>query len=74
MSEFDGQQTAAAPEVPSRPRLARPRLAWLLRAPPPVQQEAVGGGAAAGTPQARLGLTPGMLLTLLVADRLIFRL
>jgi len=41
-------------------------LAWLLRAPSPVQGT-VGTDAAAATPQARLGLTPGLLLTLLVA-------
>jgi MFS family permease len=41
-------------------------LAWLLRAPPPVQQGAAGASAAAATSQARLGLAPGVLLTLLV--------
>ena len=47
--------------------LTIPPLAWLLRAPPPVQQGAVGATAAAATPQARLGLAPGVLLALLVA-------
>ncbi len=47
--------------------LTIPPLAWLLRAPSPVQQGAVGASAAAATSQARLGLTPGVLLTLLVA-------
>ena len=47
--------------------LTIPPLAWLLRVPSPVQQGAVGASAAAATSQARLGLTPGALLTLLVA-------
>ena len=46
--------------------LTIPPLAWLLRAPAPVQQSAVGATAAAATPQARLGLAPGVLLALLV--------
>jgi len=47
--------------------LTIPPLAWLLRAPSPAQQGAVGAGAAAATSQARLGLAPGALLALLVA-------
>jgi MFS family permease len=47
--------------------LTIPPLAWLLRVPSPVPQGAVGASAAAATSQARLGLTPGVLLTLLVA-------
>ena len=47
--------------------LTIPPLAWLLRAPPPAQQSAVGANAAAATPEARLGFTPGVLLALLVA-------
>ncbi len=47
--------------------LTIPPLAWLLRVPSPVQQGAIGASAAAATSQARLGLTPGVLLTLLVA-------
>ncbi len=47
--------------------LTIPPLAWLPRAPSPVQQGAVGASAAAATSQARLGLSPGVLLTLLVA-------
>ena len=46
--------------------LTIPPLAWLLRAPSPVQQGATGTSAALATPQARLGLPPSMLLTLLV--------
>ncbi len=46
--------------------LTIPPLAWLLRAPPPAQQSAVGAAAPAATPQARLGLAPGVLLALLV--------
>ena len=46
--------------------LAIPPLAWMLRAPSPVQHGAIGTGAAAATSQARLGLAPGVLLTLLV--------
>ena len=42
-------------------------LAWLLRAPSPAQQGTVGMDAEAATSQARLGLAPGVLLTLLVA-------
>ena len=42
-------------------------LAWLLRAPSPVQQGPVDASTIAATSQSRLGLTPGMLLTLLVA-------
>lgn len=47
--------------------LTVPPLAWWLRGPSPVQQGAVGPGAAAATSQERLGLSPGLLLTLLVA-------
>ena len=46
--------------------LTIPPLAWMLRAPSPVQQDAIGTGAAAATSQARLGLAPSVLLTLLV--------
>jgi len=46
--------------------LTIPPLAWLLRAPSPVQQGAVGTNAAVTTSQARLGLAPGMLVTLLM--------
>lgn len=42
-----------------------PALAWLLRAPAPMQH-AVGASVAAAAPQARLGLAPGVLLALLV--------
>ena len=45
--------------------LTVPALAWLLRAPPPIQQSAVRASAVA-TSQKRLGLAPGVLLTLLV--------
>ena len=46
--------------------LTIPPLAWMLRAPSPVQQAAIGIGAAAATSQAWLGLAPGVLLTLLM--------
>ena len=46
--------------------LTVPPLAWLLRARPPVQQGAAATGTAAATSQARLGLAPGVLVTLLV--------
>ena len=45
--------------------LTVPPLAWLLRAPSPKQPGAVSGDTGATT-QARLGLAPGALLTLLV--------
>ena len=41
-------------------------LAWLLRKPAPVQQSVVMASTGAATMQARLGLTPGVLLALLV--------
>ena len=47
--------------------LSIPPLAWLLRAPSPVHQATVGASAAAATSQARLGLSPCVLLALLVA-------
>ena len=47
--------------------LTIPPLAWLLRASPAVQQGATGANAVSAAPQVRLGLTPGVLLTLLVA-------
>ena len=47
--------------------LTIPPLAWLLRMPSPVQQGAIVARAGVATAQARLGLTPGALLTLLVA-------
>ncbi len=46
--------------------LTIPPIAWLLRAPSPVQQGAVGASAGFATSQARLGLAPGVLVTLLV--------
>ena len=50
--------------------LTIPPLAWLLRAPAPAQHDAVGASAAGATLQARLGLPPNLLLTLLVASGL----
>ena len=47
--------------------LTVPPLAWLLRTPAPVQPEMSSAREAVASPQARLGLGPGMLLTLLVA-------
>jgi len=41
-------------------------LAWFLRARPPTQAEAGSAGPALATSRARLGLSPGLLLTLLV--------
>ena len=43
-----------------------PPIAWLLRAPSPMQQGGVGIGAEFATSQERLGLAPGTLVTLLV--------
>jgi len=42
-------------------------LAWLLRARPPAQAEVGPAGPALATSRARLGLSPGLLLALLVA-------
>ncbi len=46
--------------------LTLPPLAWLLRAPSPVQAGAIGASATAAASQTRLGLAPGLLVTLLV--------
>ena len=47
--------------------LTIPPLAWLLRASPAAGSRAGGAAAVSATPQARLGLTPAGLLSLLMA-------
>jgi len=47
--------------------LTIPPLAWLLRAPSPVQHDAGRAGTAAATSQVQLGLAPGALVALLIA-------